>query len=110
MIPSVPNGAPRFVEESHGQDAGWLGSIYHPMRIDADASKPDYRQADFRLRADVPQARTNCRRELLQSLEKQTRQLEDHPQVAAANTHYERAFSLLATRHAADAFDLSKED
>jgi hypothetical protein len=110
MMPVVPNGAPRFVEESHGQDAGWLGSVYGPMRIDADASKSDYRPNDFSLRADVPQARTDRRRELLQSLETQTRQLEHHPQVAAANSHYERAFSLLASRHAADAFDLSKED
>jgi hypothetical protein len=110
MMPAIPNGAPRFVEESHGQDAGWLGSIYSPMRIDADASKSDYHPANISLQADIPQARTDRRRELLQSLETQTRQLERHPQIAAANAHYERAFSLLASRHAADAFDLSKED
>jgi hypothetical protein len=110
MMPVVPNGAPRFVEESHGQDAGWLGSIYNPMRIDADASKSDYRPADFSLQADVPQARTDRRRELLQALEEQRRRLEGHPQMAAANAHYTRAFSLLGSRHAADAFDLSKED
>src|SRR5260370_6238208 len=51
MMPIVPNGAPRFVEESHGQDAGWLGPRYHPLRIDADASKPDYRGGGFSLRA-----------------------------------------------------------
>jgi hypothetical protein len=110
MMPVVPNGAPRFVEESHGQDAGWLGSIFNPMRIDADASKPDYRPADFSLQADVPQSRTERRKELLQSLEAQTRRLESHPQVGAANAHYDRAFSLLGSRHAADAFDLTKED
>ena len=110
MMPVVPNGAPRFVEESHGQDAGWLGSIYNPMRIDTDASKPDYHPADISLHADVPQARTNRRRELLQSLETQRRQLEEHPEITASNSHYERAFSLLASRHAADAFDLTKED
>ena len=47
MMPVVPDGAPRFVEESHGQGAGWLGPVYDPMRIDADASKPDYRVGDF---------------------------------------------------------------
>ena len=35
MMPRVPDGAPRFVEESHGQGAGWLGPLYEPMRIDA---------------------------------------------------------------------------
>src|ERR1700683_2743104 len=34
MMPAVPNGSPRFVEQSHGQGAGWLGSVYNPMRID----------------------------------------------------------------------------
>ena len=38
MMPVVPNGAPRFVEESHGQGAGVLGPLFNPMRIDADAS------------------------------------------------------------------------
>jgi arylsulfatase A-like enzyme len=110
MMPVAHEGAPRFVEESHGQDAGWLGSIYHPMRIDADASKPDYHPAEFSLQADIPQSRTDRRRELLQSLERQTRQLEQHPQMVAANAHYDRAFSLLGSSSAAEAFDLSKED
>src|SRR5690606_36618131 len=52
MMSVVPNGAPRFVEESHGQGAGWLGPLYEPMRIDADASKPDYRVGEFALHAD----------------------------------------------------------
>src|SRR5437870_6193545 len=30
MMPVVPDGAPRFVEESHGQGAGVLGPIYNP--------------------------------------------------------------------------------
>jgi hypothetical protein len=38
MMPVVPDGAPRFVEESHGQDVGWLGPAHHPLRINADAS------------------------------------------------------------------------
>src|SRR5206468_7675444 len=92
MMPVVPDGAPRFVEQSHGQGAGWLGPLYNPMRIDADASKPDYHVGDFHLRADVPLARTERRRELLRSLESQVRGLEEQ----AKGEQYERAFSLLA--------------
>ena len=55
MMPVVPNGAPRFVEESHGQGAGWLGPTFNPMRIDADGSKPDYKVGEFALHADVHQ-------------------------------------------------------
>ena len=109
MMPLVPNGAPRFVEESHGQDAGWLGPLHHPMRIDADASKPDYRVGEFALRADVPQARADARRQLLRELDRQRRGLERQVEVAAARAHYERAFSVLTSRGAAEAFDLTRE-
>ncbi len=110
MMPKVPNGAPRFVEESHGQGAGWLGPVYEPLRIDADASRPDYRVADFSLRADVPLARTHRRQALLHDLDGQVRRLECHPGVRAAAAHYDRAFALLADRKAVAAFDLTRED
>jgi hypothetical protein len=109
MMPVVPNGAPRFVEESHGQDAGWLGPLHHPLRIDADASKPDYQVGDFTLRADVPPPRTDGRRRLLGDLDRQRRGLERQLDVAALGAHYERAFALLASRGAAEAFDLTRE-
>src|SRR5436189_13149 len=69
MMPVVPNGAPRFVEESHGQGAGVLGPTYNPLRIDADASAPDYRVGDFQLPADLPAERANGRQHLLRSLD-----------------------------------------
>lgn len=109
MMPRVPGGAPRFVESSHGQGAGWLGPLYEPMRIDADGSKPDYHVADFNLHADVPLGRTERRRLLLHDLETQQRRLDQQAEAAAVGAHYERAFSLLASRSALAAFDLEKE-
>jgi hypothetical protein len=109
MMPKVPNGAPRFVEESHGQGAGWLGPTHEPMRIDADGSKPDYNVGEFSLRADVPLSRTDGRRALLDDLEGQQRRLERLQESATVSAHYQRAFSLLASRGAVEAFDLSKE-
>ncbi|MBC7815491.1 MAG: DUF1501 domain-containing protein [Planctomycetaceae bacterium] len=109
MMPVVPNGAPRFVEESHGQGAGWLGPTFNPMRIDADGSKPDYKVGDFALHADVPELRSNSRRELLAGIDQQLRGLEQHSNIAATRSHYDRAFSLLSARGAVEAFDLSRE-
>jgi hypothetical protein len=109
MMPVVPNGAPRFVEESHGQGAGWLGPTFNPMRIDADASLPDYKVGDFSLHTDVPQSRLQSRQELLHAIEHQLRHLEKNSEVAASHEHYERAFSLLSSRGAVEAFDLSRE-
>jgi uncharacterized protein (DUF1501 family) len=109
MMPEVPGGAPRFVEQSHGQGAGWLGPLHEPMRIDQNASKPDYKVADFALHADVPLARTRRRQALLKQLEKQRRSLEQQASMQAASAHYERAFTLLASQAATQAFDLTRE-
>jgi hypothetical protein len=105
MMPVVPDGAPRFVEQSHGQGAGLLGPVYDPMRIDADGSKPGYRVGEFALSADLDALRVRGREGLLKSLDGQVRGLE--PEAMAA--HYRRAFSILARPEVAVAFDLSKE-
>jgi hypothetical protein len=109
IMPKVPDGAPRFVEESHGQGAGWLGPLYEPMRIDADASLPDYRVAELNLRSDIGSERTEQRRNLLKDLDDQRRLLDQHAQTQAMNAHYQRAFSLLAAPNSAEAFNLTRE-
>jgi hypothetical protein len=109
MMPVVPNGAPRFVEQTHGQGAGWLGPVYNPMRIDADASLPDYRVGDFSLHADLTPLRAGGRRSLVASIDQQVRQLEQHPDVQAMGSHYDRAFSLLASPEVTRAFDIAQE-
>ncbi len=110
MMPRVPNGAPRFVEQSRGRGAGMLGPLFEPMRIDADASLPDYRVADFSLRTDVSTERASTRRALLNRLEGQQRLLEKLPNASAMRTHYDRAFTLLGAQGVAEAFDLTKEN
>jgi hypothetical protein len=109
MMPVVPNGAPRFVEQSHGQGAGLLGPLYEPMRIDADASRADYQVGELALHADVPRARNDRRRELLTQIEAQQRANEQSIEKAAARAHYDRAFALLGSDQARSAFDLTRE-
>src|SRR5438132_9050411 len=89
MMPLVPNGAPRFVEQSHGQGAGWLGPIYNPMRIDGDGSRPDYPVGELALHADLTALRTGGRQQLLANLEQQQRGFEQLGNVAAMRANYE---------------------
>jgi uncharacterized protein (DUF1501 family) len=109
MMPVVPNGAPRFVEESHGQGAGVLGPVFNPMRIDADGSKPDYRVGEFALRAELDPERVRGRQGLLRSLDTQVRRFERQADAEAMGAHYERAFDLLAAPAVTRAFDLTRE-
>jgi hypothetical protein len=109
MMPVVENGAPRFVEETHGQGGGWFGPLYNPMRIDADASKPGFRVGDFDLRADLSGDRANNRRALLHALDQQRAILEGSLALQAATAHQERAFDLLSSPSVTRAFDLNRE-
>lgn len=109
MMPVVPDGAPRFVESSHGQGAGWLGPLHNPMRIDADASKPDYRVGEFALSTDTPTQRMDERAALLERLDKQVLGMESQLEIGAMASHYQRAFSLLARPEVTRAFDLARE-
>jgi len=111
MMPVVPapGGAPRFVESSHGQGAGMLGPVFNPMRIDADASLPDYRVGEFEPAAETAGERVDGRHGLLKGLDGQARRFEKQADLEAMGSHYERAFSLLNSPAAVRAFDLKRE-
>ncbi len=108
MRPEVPGDVPRFVEESQGQYAGWLGPVYDPLTIDADPNRDDYQVAELAPHPDLPAERMTARRELLQQLD---RRLDaSSPSIQAHDANYRRAFQLLSV--ASDqrsAFDLSQE-
>ena len=110
MRPTVPNGAPRFVESSHGQSAGWLGPAFNPLTLDDDPNRVDYRSEASLGALSLPDglspARFEDRRLLLKALGAQARTLEH----SALDAHYARAYSLLNNPHALSAFDLDRED
>jgi hypothetical protein len=107
MRPKVPGDVPRFVEESQGQKAGWLGPIYDPFIIDEDPSQSDYRVGSLALHADTPDARMQKRAELLASLDQLAA---DDPVLAAKRANDRRALELLTKADAGGAaFDLSQE-
>src|SRR5262249_7074231 len=73
--PTVANGAPRFVEQSHGQTAGWLGVAWNPLTIDDDPNLPGYRAraAELRLPDEIAPGRLDDRRRLLRAVDAQAR-------------------------------------
>lgn len=110
MRPKLPNEVPRFVEESHGQFAGWLGQSYDPLTIDADPSRDDYHVGDFELPAEVSVGRFDERRRLLGAVNQSLRErLERDAALGVFDGHYRKAFELLDSATGGDAFDLSRE-
>lgn len=107
MRPKLENTVPRFVEESHGQFAGWLGAAHDPLTIDADPSRADYRVGEFQRLAELPLARLTNRRRLLGELDDSESETVGPPRVW--EKHRGRAFELLAAAGAAAAFNLKQE-
>ncbi len=108
MRPKLHNDVPRFVEESHGQTAGWLGPTYDPMTIDSDPSRADYHVGDFTLQAEISASRLADRQALLKGVDQQRKHFADgSPKVMS--DHYRRAFDLLDSAAGRGAFDLSEE-
>ncbi len=108
MRPKLENTVPRFVEESQGQFAGWLGTRNDPMTIDQDPSRPDYRIEGLTLRPEVTLGRLQQRRDLLARLNRQIAAQEEVFETLDANNR--RAFELLASAaQQRGAFDLHQE-
>jgi hypothetical protein len=114
MRPTVPAGAPRFVESSHGQGAGWLGPSLNPLTLDDDPNRAGFRPeaalGALSLPDELPPGRFADRRRLLATVEAQARGLLRAGQAAALDGHFSRACDLLTSRRAREAFDLDRED
>lgn len=109
MRPKLENTVPRFVEQSHGQFAGWLGQTWDPLTIDANPALPGYRVGDMIPMDGVSETRMNRRQSLLGGLENRLDALSRTSSVAAMSRHYSRAFDLLASAVGRSAFDLTEE-
>lgn len=108
MRPKLPNDVPRFVEQSQGQFAGWLGPLHDPLTIDADPSLPDYRVGELTLQPEISVERLELRRELLSSLDRRLDRFS--PQFLALDLNHRRAFELLTSAAAQrGAFNLEEE-
>lgn len=109
MMPKVEGTVPRFVEQSEGQGAGWLGPVYDPMRMLDDPNLPEFRFGHFKLHDELAGGRMADRRALLASLDRQAAAWEAAAGAQALGSHFERAYDLLTSRDALRAFRVEEE-
>src|SRR5579863_834839 len=110
MLPFVE--MPRPLQESNvigkGGAAGFLGKAYDPYRLYQDPNK-EIKLDDLSLRADVPPDRLKERFALLKGINGSMPELEKAVSSYALNEYYEKAYDLVLSGKARDAFDLTKE-
>ncbi len=93
----------------HGQTAGYLGSAHEPFFLNADPASPNFKVTDLEVPSDPTGFRLDARKKLLGQLD----DLQRRTETASTQGHdiaYERAFRLLTSPKAKQAFDLNKED
>ena len=103
---------PRPLQESgvigKGGAAGFLGKAYDPYRLYQDPAKP-IQTEDLSLRKEVPPERLKDRFELLKGINDSMPDLEKALKSYAIDEYYGKAFDLVLSGKARDAFDLTKE-
>lgn len=103
---------PRPLQESgiigKGGAAGFLGKAFDPYRLYQDPAKP-LKVEDLTLRKDVPADRLRDRFELLKGIDNSMPELQKALKDAAVDEYYGKAYDLVLSGKARDAFDLSKE-
>jgi len=100
-IPSQPN-------EFAG--SGYLSSAYGPFSLGADPANKGFRVRDLALAQNVNEDRFSRRRTMLQAVDSHFRNLEKSDALNAMDSFYQRAYGLISSKEAREAFDLSKED
>src|SRR6266568_2195502 len=110
MLPFVE--MPRPLQESNvigkGGAAGFLGKAYDPYRLYQDPAKP-IKTEDLALRKEIPPERLKDRFELLKGINDSMPDLEKALKSQAIDEYYGKAFDLVLSGKARDAFDLTKE-
>lgn len=111
MLPFVM--LPRPLQESgvigKGGTAGFLGPAFDPYYFYQDPNK-EVRLEDLALRTDVSKERFARRGKLLDQINDQMPEIEKAVSNYALDKYYEKAFDLILSGRAREAFDLTKED
>lgn len=99
-VPNLPN-------EFAGP--GFLSDRFGPFSLGADPASGGFKVRDLASPAGVDEARSDRRRRMLDAVDQHFRQTESSDAVGAMDEFYQRAYKLLASEKAREAFNLSAE-
>jgi len=88
---------------------GFLGSAYGPFSLCADPASGRFKVRDLNLPASVDEKRFAERREMRSVVDAHFSTLEQSDALAGMDSFYERAYAMMSSDKAREAFDLKKE-
>ena len=90
--------------------AGYLSSSYAPFSLGSDPANGGFRVQDLALPGGVTPERFATRRNMLDAVNAHFAGKEKSDNLEAMDTFYQRAYGLISSEKARDAFDINKED
>ncbi len=90
--------------------SGYLSSSYGPFSLGSDPAQNGFRVQDLNLANGVDENRFSRRREALEAVNRYFAHKQASDSVSAMDSFYERAYSLISSQQAREAFDIEKED
>ena len=99
-VPNVPN-------EFAG--SGYLSSSYGPFGLGSDPAQGGFKVRDLALPGNISNDRFSKRRSLLETVDDHFRQVENSDALGAMDKFYNDAYSLISSKEAREAFDMTKE-
>lgn len=118
MREQVSRGVPNYISATHAGRSGvdtysfgaaYLGAAYTPFCIPGDPSAPGFQVRNLALTEKMEQ-RLDDRATLLASLDRLRRDVDRSGTMEAMDQFNQKAFELLTSAKAREAFDLSRED
>jgi hypothetical protein len=110
----VRNNLPPYVAvpSMPAQDAGsgYLSSAFAPFSLGSDPANGGFKVQDLALPGNVTPERFATRRSMLDAVNTHFAGKEKSDNLNAMDTFYERAYGLISSEKARDAFDINKED
>jgi len=89
--------------------SGYLSSAYSGFSIGSDPANPSFKVRDLNLPEGIDTVRFDKRRRMLDAVNDHFRQKEKSDSLDALDTFYQRAYGLISSAKAQEAFDLAKE-
>ncbi len=100
-IPSMPNTY---------AGSGYLSSAYAPFSLGSDPANPGFTVQDLKLPGGVDEKRFDKRKAMLAAVNEKFGQTQKDDGLKAMDTFYDRAYSLISSEKAKNAFNINLED
>ena len=108
------NNLPQYVcvpgQPNQFAGTGFLSSSYAGFSLGADPASGNFKVKDLNLPGGVDEGRFTRRRRILDAVNNHFKSKEKSDSLDAVDTFYSRAYSLISSQKAREAFDINKED